>query len=194
MLFRSGRSPTPAGLPPTRSSSTHAIVTPDQRISSTMAAVGPPAEGTDPGPPGLDPLAAARDVFKRGQSRLRVENLEEAIADFTRAVELAPSEVDFAATLAWARFCHTRDKQALAQTTREALTRAIRKSPTPEVARFYLGRVERMLGRDREALHHFQQVLDTQPKHRDAAAEIRVIEARMAQAAAKESGVFGRKR
>ena len=38
------------------------------------------------------------------------------------------------------------------------------------------------------------EVLAAQPKHADAAAEVRVIEARMAQAAAKESGVFGRKR
>ncbi len=143
---------------------------------------------------GADPAVAAREAFKRGQSRLRVENLEEAIVDLMRAVELAPNEVDYAATLAWARFCHTTDKQAMAQATREALAKAIRRSQNPETARFYLGRVERMLGRDREALRHFQEVLAAQPKHADAAAEVRVIEARMAQAAAKESGVFGRKR
>jgi cytochrome c-type biogenesis protein CcmH/NrfG len=159
-----------------------------------MAAVSPPPDGTDPTLPASDPIAAAKEAFKRGQSRLRVENLEEAIADFTRAVEQAPNEIDYAATLAWARFCHATNKQSLAPATRDALVRASRKSPTPEVARFYLGRVERMLGRDREALRHFQQVLDAQPKHRDAAAEIRVIEARLAQAAAKESGGFGRKR
>jgi cytochrome c-type biogenesis protein CcmH/NrfG len=118
----------------------------------------------------------------------------DAVADLTRAVELAPGEVDYAAALAWARFCHATDKQALAHATREALGRAIRKSPTPEMARFYLGRVERMLGRDKEALRHFQEVLQVQPRHADAAAEIRAIEARAAQAAAKESGAFGRKR
>jgi cytochrome c-type biogenesis protein CcmH/NrfG len=159
-----------------------------------MAAVSASADGSVDTAAQGDVGAAAREAFKRGQSRLRVENLEEAVAELARAVELAPNEVDYAATLAWARFCHAKDKQALAQATREALGKAIRKSQAPEAARFYLGRVERMLGRDKEALRHFQQVLEAQPRHADAAAEIRVIEKRMAQAAAKESGVFGRKR
>jgi len=156
--------------------------------------VSPPSSGTDPSLRAFDPLTEAKEAFKRGLSRLRVENLEDAITDLARAVELAPAELDYAATLAWARFCHARDKQALAQPTREALGRAIRKSPTPELARFYLGRVERMLSRDKEALRQFQEVLEVQPRHADAAAEVRAIEARMAQAAARESGVFGRKR
>ncbi len=203
----SGRTPTPSGVPATgraptpsvppatgRATTARATVTGERaRTSSTMSAVSGP-DSTDPNLTAPDPAAAAKEAFKRGQSRLRVENLEDAITDLSRAVELAPNEVDYAATLAWARFCHATDKQALAQVTREALARAIRKSPMPEMARFYLGRVERMLGRDREALRHFQQVLEAQPRHADAAAEVRVIEARMAQAAAKESGVFGRKR
>jgi hypothetical protein len=168
------RTPTPTRLPRTRSPGT-------ESVDSAAAAA-------------LDPIAAARDAYKRGQSRLRVENLEDAIADLARAVELAPHEVDYAATLAWARFCHAADKPALAHATREALGRAIRTSPSPVMARFYLGRVERMLGRDKEALRHFQEVLQAQPRHADAAAEVRAIEARAAQAAARESGVFGRKR
>jgi hypothetical protein len=46
--------------------------------------------------------------------------------------------------------------------------------------RIYLGRVERMLGHDLEALHHFREVLELDPDHTEAAAEIRVIEARIA--------------
>ncbi|HSK02928.1 MAG TPA: DUF4388 domain-containing protein [Kofleriaceae bacterium] len=181
-----GRAPTPRTAPPASRTPT------PTRLPRTRS---PGAESVDSAAAAaLDPAAAARDAYKRGQSRLRVENLEDAIADLTRAVELAPHEVDYAATLAWARFCHAADKPALAHATREALGRAIRKSPSPETARFYLGRVERMLGRDKEALRHFQEVLQAQPRHADAAAEVRAIEARAAQAAARESGVFGRKR
>jgi cytochrome c-type biogenesis protein CcmH/NrfG len=135
---------------------------------------------TDSVDTGADPAAAAKEAFKRGQSRLRVENLEDAIIDLMRAVELAPNEVDYAATLAWARFCHTTDKQALAPATREALAKAIRRSQSPETARFYLGRVERMLGRDQVALRHFREVLDLVPGHTEAASEIRVLESRLA--------------
>jgi len=49
-----------------------------------------------------------------------------------------------------------------------------------------------MLGRDKEALRHFHEVLDLKPNHAEAQGEIRAIEARM-QAAGK-TGLFGRKR
>ena len=63
---------------------------------------------------------------------------------------------------------------------RKVLERAIRKSDKPMMARFYLGRVERILGRVREALVHFKQVVEIEPGHADAAAEIRMLEPRMA--------------
>jgi len=78
--------------------------------------------------------------------------------------------------------------------TRKALERAVFKSYRPERARFYLGRVERMLGRDKEALHHFQEVLELKPNHGDAASEIRAIEARLQAASKAGTGLFGRKR
>ena len=62
---------------------------------------------------------------------------------------------------------------------RKLLEKAIYKSQQPGLARFYLGRVERILGRDKEALRHFNAVLDVEPNHRDASAEVRVIEARL---------------
>jgi hypothetical protein len=210
--FAAGRAPTPRTTPATSRTPTPRTAPAAGRAPTLPATDRTPTPGlrrrrqtaADPAPPGPvpapsppdppDPLTAAAGAFQRALSRLRVESLEEAIADLTRAVELAPNELDYAATLAWARFCHAADKQALAQTTRERLARAIRRSPTPEIARFYLGRVERMLGRDKEALRHFRQVLEVQPRHAAATAEIRAIEARVAQAAAKESGVLGRKR
>ena len=163
------------------------------RLTSMAAAASPPADPTPAEPIVTDPIAAGKSAFKRGQARLKVEDLEGAILELARAVELVPNEIDYAATLAWARFCIAPDKLELAPATREALNKAIRKSETPEIARFYLGRVERMLGRDKEALRHFQEVLEAQPKHADAAAEVRVIEARMAETGTRDS-LFGRKR
>ena len=166
---------------------------PRSRTTSPVAVV-PPADPTPAEPIVTDPVAAGKSAFKRGQAKLKVEDLEGAIIELARAVELVPNEIDYAATLAWARFCSASDKLELAQATREALHKAIRKSQTPEIARFYLGRVERMLGRDKEALRHFQEVLEVQPKHADAAAEVRVIEARLAESAPRDNGLFGRKR
>jgi len=140
-----------------------------------------------------DNAAAAEQAFKRGETAMKRDQPGEAILEFKAACDLNPSDVDYAGMLAWAKFCAAGDKPGIGADTRKALERAVFKSHRPERARFYLGRVERMLGRDKEALRHFQEVLDLKPNHADAASEIRAIEARLA-AASKSGGLFGRKR
>jgi cytochrome c-type biogenesis protein CcmH/NrfG len=117
----------------------------------------------------------------------------QAILEYKTACDLDPNEVDYAGMLAWAKFCAAGDKAAAGGDTRKLLERAVFKSHRPERARFYLGRVERMLGRDKEALRHFQEVLDLKPNHAEAASEVRAIEARL-QAGKAGTGLFGRKR
>lgn len=139
--------------------------------------------------PAIDPIAEAGAAFQRGQSALRIEDLDTAVRELTRATELQPAEVDYAAMLAWARFCATSNKATVADETRRTLGKAILKSSKPELARFYLGRVERMLGRDKEALRHFNEVLDLQPRNAEAASEKRILELRLASSNDK-SGLF----
>jgi hypothetical protein len=132
-----------------------------------------------PGAP-PDRAALAAEAYHRGQQALRADHPVRAVVELAQAVELAPHDVDYGAALGWARFCASSDKPAVAAETRRLLERAVNRSATPEVARFYLGRVERMLGRDQIALQHFHEVLDRIPGHADAASEIRVIESRIA--------------
>src|SRR6185436_12123324 len=91
-----------------------------------------------------DRKALAADAYHRGQQALRAEQPGQAVAELSRAVELAPYEVDYGAMLGWAKFCAASDKSRVADDTRKALERAVHRSPHPEIARFYLGRVERM--------------------------------------------------
>jgi hypothetical protein len=139
-------------------------------------------------------LLGAEEAFKRGEMALRRDALPTAIEEFKKAVELNKDEAEYQAMLTWAMFCAAPDKMAIAVETRKSLDRAITKSsPQSVTARFYLGRVERMLGRDREALNHFAEVLSIMPNHSEATSEIRVIESRMASGDDKsKSGLFGR--
>jgi len=130
--------------------------------------------------PAATAATQAEAAFHRGVLALRREDLEHAIGELSHATELAPEDVDYHAMLAWARFCAAHDKQEIASETRKVLDKAVRKSPKPMMARFYLGRVERMLGRLREALFHFREVLDLEPGHTDAATEVRLLEQRVA--------------
>ena len=121
---------------------------------------------------------AAAEVAQQGLRALRREDMPAAIGLLTRATELAPQDLDYAASLAWARFCASADKSGIAADVRRVLERALQKSPRPVTARFYLGRVERMLGRVREAMYHFRQVVALEPGHAEAAAELRLLEPR----------------
>jgi tetratricopeptide (TPR) repeat protein len=128
----------------------------------------------------IERARAAAELAQRGRAALRREDLPAAIELLARAVELEPLDVDYAAHLAWARFCASDDKAGIAAEVRHALERALFRSLRPAAARFYLGRLERMLGRTREALHHFQEVIQLDPGHAEAAAEIRLLEPRTA--------------
>jgi DnaJ-domain-containing protein 1 len=121
----------------------------------------------------------AEEAFRRGEMALRREQLDQALVEFTTAVELRNNEPEYQAMLAWTKFAASSDKPAIAQETRQKLLRAADISDNSPSARFYLGRVERILGREREALTHFQEVLRIKPNHTEASSEIRVLEARL---------------
>jgi hypothetical protein len=170
----------------------------DQRTPGFGDQRTPPEQRTPTGPTpsrvSTDNAVAADEAFKRGEAAMKRDQPGEAILEFKTACDLNPLDVDYAAMLGWAKFCAAGDKPAIGADTRKLLERAIFKSQKPERARFYLGRVERMLGRDKEALRHFHEVLDLKPNHADAASEVRAIEARLQAAAKGGTGLFGRKR
>lgn len=132
----------------------------------------------------------SEEAFRRGEIALRRDQIPVAIKELTRAVELNGDEPDYQAMLTWAKFCGAPDKMSVGATTRANLERVLNRSPNTTTARFYLGRVERMLGRDKEALRHFQAVLEAEPGHGEATSEVRVLEARLG--GDKGGGLFGR--
>jgi hypothetical protein len=145
----------------------------------------------------VDPLSMAAEAYQRGQLLLREDKVQEAIEELTKAAELNPHEFDYSAVLAWAQFCGADDRTRIAEKVRKMLGYAIQKSRNPELARFYLGRMERMLGRYREAMVHFQRVVDADPRNTDAAAEIRALETKIAAGSGEKPGLaslFSRKK
>lgn len=136
-------------------------------------------------------VLGSEEAFRKGEAALRRDQIPMAIKELEHAVALNGDEPDYQALLAWAKFCAATDKMAVAQPTRRALRLAIDKSaPTAVTARFYLGRVERMLGRDKEALDWFAEVIEISPGHSEATAEMRVLHARLG--GDKGGGLFGR--
>jgi hypothetical protein len=165
----------------------------DQRTPSDPAFPRTPTGGPAPSGVSTESTVAAEAAFKRGELAMKRDQPGEAILEYKTACDLNPGEVDYAGMLAWAKFCAAGDKAAIGGETRKILERAVFKSHRPERARFYLGRVERMLGRDPEALRHFRDVLAAVPGHAEAAAELRVLEARLGGGDKPSGGgLFGR--
>jgi curved DNA-binding protein CbpA len=121
----------------------------------------------------------AEEAFRQGEMALRRDQYAQAVAAFKSALELQPNEPEYQALLAWAKFAAAPDKPSVAVATRNALSRAAEASDRSVTARFYLGRVERMLGREKDALAHFQMVLSIKPGHSEASSEVRVLEQRL---------------
>jgi curved DNA-binding protein CbpA len=138
-------------------------------------------------------ILASEEHYKKGEMALKRDDLGTAIAELAKAVELNPDEADFAATHTWAIFCATPEKATIGRQTRAALEKAVQRSPKAITPRFYLGRVHRMLGNDKEALDLFREILQDKPHHHEAQSEIRAIETRLA-GPPKGGGLFGKKR
>ena len=127
-----------------------------------------------------DRVPLAHEAAARAARLMAANRPGAAVAELARACELAPDDADYRAMLAWAAFCASPNKPQLEQVTRRSLLGALDDVRHPEQVRTYLGRMERMLGRDLEALEHFLAVLAMMPDHVEAATEVRVIEARIA--------------
>jgi tetratricopeptide (TPR) repeat protein len=121
----------------------------------------------------------AEEEFRQGEMALRREQIALSVTHFQMAVELQPNEAEYQALLAWAQFAAAQDKSTVASQTRKSLIRAAEKNAESPTAHFYLGRVERMLGREKEALYCFYQVLKIKPNHSEARSEARILEQRL---------------
>lgn len=117
----------------------------------------------------------AEEAFQRAQIALRGDRVDDAVFDLEIATELAPNEPRYFAALAWAQFCRAPDKTKVAGKTRAMLGRAIARSDTEILPHYYLGMVERIMNRPDAAIEAFREVLDRQPKHQEAATELRFL-------------------
>jgi len=125
-------------------------------------------------PPTPNPDEAATH-YGRGQAALRDERFDDAITALLQAIERAPDNHDYKCALAWARFVGAGNKPAAAAAARAILAQVAIKAERPVLAYYYLGMIERIVGRTPQALGHFQQVLELDPSHREAKTELRFL-------------------
>jgi tetratricopeptide (TPR) repeat protein len=145
----------------------------------------------------------AEKSFQRGEVFLRKGDYAQAIEAFSEAIKVNPSEQQYRAYLAWARFDDPRARKELV--AREALA-TLQQVVAAEVrfARgfFWIGQIWKFLNDSIQAEKAFREALRLDRGLLDAEREIRLLEMRKAKAAAnrpsqtatarQNNGLFGK--
>jgi curved DNA-binding protein CbpA len=139
-------------------------------------------------------MMAAEEKYQIGLMALRRDQFDVALEHFREAVALNPDEADHHAAIGWTIFAAAPDKTVVFKEVRGILEKAIRIAPKAVTPRIYLGRVARMMNRDKEAIEQFEEVLRIYPGHSEAKSELRILELRQPGGPPDKGGggLFGR--
>lgn len=121
----------------------------------------------------------AGEAADRARRLIEAHEYAQASNEALAATRLVPDSFDYQALHAWATFLGSKDKTAAAEATRKLFEKATHRATQPNDVRMMLGKLERIVGREREALRHFKAVIEREPKHAEAATLIREIETQL---------------
>ena len=124
-------------------------------------------------------LAAILDAamaYQKVEVLVRRKEWGEAIAILDQNLEISPDEPDYPAMKAWILL--QRDGDKAAKEIRELAEGALEKHEKHERALVTLGYLHKRLDEMPKAVEYFRRVVDANPKHMDAARELRLAEMR----------------
>ena len=148
------------------------ILQSDSRRASYEASLGSDREVQK----GIDPAEEALQAFKRGEALLRRRDFAAAEREYHRAY-LADPKATYLAAEAWAIHLDParRDQTARAK---QMILEAAKKDPECDRAHYQLGVLARVEGEVARAANHFREAVRINPKHFQAAQELRLIQMR----------------
>jgi len=120
----------------------------------------------------------AATAFQKAEVLVKKQNLLAAEAEILRAVEEDPSQGDYIALRVWIQSQKPERATAALDDLIAELGQVIQKEESNERARWYRGQLLKRAGKDALAIKDFRWVLDRNPKHLDAAREVRLFEMR----------------
>ncbi len=115
--------------------------------------------------------------FRLAESALQRNDLAQAERLAARAVTGDPSQTDYVALHAWIRAMTSAKDDALSDAI-HTLSRLLAEDAGNERALLYRGKLLKKMNRMREALRDFERVLQTNPRHREATQEVRLLKQR----------------
>jgi curved DNA-binding protein CbpA len=133
----------------------------------------------------VERVLGASHAFQKAQILLRRNDVDQAERLAQEAVSLDP-QPDHLALRGWIHALRNQLPEAI-----ELLNRSIEESPQAEEALFYRGTVLKRMGHENKAISDFRRVLEQNPKHLEAAREVRLFEMRRQGAQGEDEGKPG---
>jgi tetratricopeptide (TPR) repeat protein len=149
----------------------------DEGWSDETPAAPPPPAAVREDVSGAEKAIQAMTDFRLAETALQRGDPKTAERLAARAVEGDPSQTDYPALLAWVRAMS--GAPAAVNDAIGALTQLLARDARSERALHYRGQLLKRAGRARDALRDFERILETNPHHREAASEVRVLRQRI---------------
>jgi CheY-like chemotaxis protein/tetratricopeptide (TPR) repeat protein len=136
-------------------------------------------------------ILTAEVQFQKGQALLKKKDYPRALEQFKWALELNPEEGEFRALYGWATYLENpKDEKARAE-ARQELEKALELAPRSVTGYYYTGQLHKACGELGPAEKMFRKVLEMDPKHVEAARELRVFRMRRETDPGQKPGLFG---
>ena len=121
--------------------------------------------------------AEARLEFKKGEILLKKNDLAGAEGHLRRAIQLAPGHLEAQVFIVWLQ-AKPDATQARLDELEKNLSKLLKDGAPPEKLLFYRGQLRKRLNRLADANADFARVAELDPKHVDAARELRIFKMR----------------
>ena len=131
--------------------------------------------GADPSNPQLFKSALFEICIQEGEAALKRQRYNIAAEAYKEALTLQPNDLNASLNATWASFLESsRDAEVfeLSKKKLEQLGLQFQDSPKPPL---YLARLYRLFGDPKSAEQHLRRVLELDPNHQDAQAELRLL-------------------
>jgi tetratricopeptide (TPR) repeat protein len=115
-------------------------------------------------------------AFQKAEVYFKKGNLDGAEREARLATESDPEQAEYGAFLAWIE-SHKPGRTEFDSLVK-LLNEAVRREPNNERIRWYRGQMYKRVGQDSRAANDFRQILELNPRHTEAAREIRLYEMR----------------
>ena len=119
----------------------------------------------------------AMQSFRLAEAALQRNDLANAEKLAQKAVDGDPTQADYVTLLAWVRALGN-DPNAMKQAV-ATMSKVLIEDPSNERALLYRGKLLVRTNRLHDALNDFNELLSTNPHHREAAAELRSLKQKM---------------